>query len=122
MARPVGIERELLGLAARQLAAERGGATWLEIARVASAVSLPVAAGAALAGERVQRGIAPGVARSTIKNMVKAGELRPVGSSKPAGSVRWMVMYAPAERHAAVAAAATGLEAAMRGWVRGGAM
>lgn len=125
MARPVGTVgdvRGLLGMAARQLADERGGATWREIYQAAAVVNVPVGRGAALAGECVQRGLPVRVARDTIKNMVKAGELRPVGSSKAAGSARWMALYAPAERQTAIGKAAPALDAVLRGWVRGGAM
>lgn len=36
--------------------------------------------------------------RATIKNMVKAGELRPAGLVQVPGSLRWQAVYVPAGR------------------------
>lgn len=91
--RPPGIIRRVLRESAERLAQERGGATWRQIA---SGAEIRVEGGG-LAGETVQRGVAPGVARQTIKNMVYAGELIEVGREKPAGSRHWCALYAPPE-------------------------
>jgi hypothetical protein len=75
-----------------KLAQERGGATWREIA---SSAEVRVD-GPGVAGESVQRGVAPSLARQTVKNMVHAGELAEVGRQKAAGSTHWHALYAPA--------------------------
>lgn len=113
--RPQGIIRRVLREAAARLADERGGATWRQIA---SCAELRVD-GAAIAGESVQRGVAPGVARQTIKNMVHAGELVEVGREKPAGSAHWSALYAPAPTpDAAEAANDRELGELMTAWAR----
>lgn len=69
MARP-GEEREVL----RAVFAQTGGVTWRE---------------AAVHGQ-----VGYTVACRTVKNMVRAGELVPVGRDKPAGSKVWHHIYA----------------------------
>ncbi len=91
--RPQGVIRMALRQAALKLAEERGGATWREIA---SSAEVRVE-GAGVAGETVQRGVAPGVARETVKNMVRSGELAEVGRQKRAGSKHYQALYVPAE-------------------------
>lgn len=92
--RPTGeIRRALLDAAAR-LAAEKGGATWREIAAAAVVV---VDSQRSVAGEREQRGVAPVQARITIKHLVAAGKLESVGKTKPAGITQWCDLYAPVE-------------------------
>lgn len=68
-------------MAARQLAAERGAATWRDMAEVSQV------------GYRQ--------ACSTVRNMERAGDLMPVGAEKRAHSRRWMTLYAPAVEPAA---------------------
>jgi hypothetical protein len=105
--------------AATRLADERGAATWRQIA---SAAVVHVDGTLSIAGERVQRGVAPGLARTTIKNMVRAHELAEVGRDKPAGSRHWMALYAPAEARFGVTppeASMAPLGDIVRGWTRG---
>lgn len=97
--RPPGEIRRALGAAAQALAAERGGATWRDIA------------------ERACVGYM--VARRTTENMARSGALQPVGFEKRPHSRRWMTLYAPAANFA-TAATATGcpLAGVLRTWVR----
>jgi hypothetical protein len=88
-----------------KLAEERGGATWRAIA---SAAEVRVTDGG-VAGEQVQRGVAPKLARQTIKNMVQAGELAEIGRDKPAGSRHYQALYAPAEERYGVMPAGAGV-------------
>ena len=91
--RPQGVIRVALREAAVRLAEQQGGATWRQIA---SSAEVRVT-GDGVAGEKVQRGVAPGVARDTVKNMVRSGELAEVGRTKAAGSSHYEAIYAPAE-------------------------
>lgn len=93
--RPKGVIRVALRESAQRLANEKGGASWREIA--AGAV-LRVDGRLSVSGEREQRGVAPGLARQTVKNMVYAGELAEIGREKRAGSTHWHALYAPVER------------------------
>jgi len=93
--RPKGVVRQALGQAAARLAEERGGASWRAIA---SAATITVDDSQRYGAERVQRGVAPSLARQTVKNMVHAGELVEVGREKLAGSFHWHALYAPADR------------------------
>lgn len=116
--RPQGIIRRALLESARRLANERSGASWREIA---SAAEVAVIDGESVAGERVQRGVAPGIARNTVKNMVRVGELVEVGRDKPAGSLHWHALYAPAEaQHDAPTSgvALQSLNELVSGWAR----
>ena len=118
--RPQGIIRIALREAAARLAEERGGATWREIA---SSAEVRVD-GDGVAGEIVQRGVAPGVARGTVKNMVRSGELAEVGRTKLAGSAHYAAIYAPAEPRYGVAPTcnpAAPLGDVLRGWQQEGA-
>lgn len=92
--RPQGVIRVALREAATRLANERGGASWREIA---SAATVRVEAASSVGGEIVQRGVSPGRARQTIKDMVRAGELQAVGRQKPAGSSHYCEIYAPTQ-------------------------
>lgn len=75
--RPCGQVRLALGSAAEQLHAERGAATWRDIA------------------DRAQVGYT--AARDTVRTMERAGVLERVGFEKRPHSVRWMALYAPRE-------------------------
>lgn len=75
-----------------RLASERGGASWREIA---SAATLKVDGFQRVGGEQLQRGVSPKLARDTVKNMVRVGELVEVGREKRAGSNHWHALYAP---------------------------
>ena len=117
--RPTGPVRLALREAAVQLRQERGGASWREIA---STATWRVDSCMSVGGEHVQRGVAPKLARQTIKNMVYAGELVEVGREKRAGSPHWHALYAPADP----ATVETGersvscLNALVSGWARRG--
>lgn len=76
---------------------EKGGATWPEIG---AAAQLPVAANDSVAGEAMQRGVAARLAKATVRDMVRAGELERIGSEKPAGSKHWHAIFAPVQTHA----------------------
>ena len=92
--RPAGEIRAALFDAAVRLAAQQGGATWREIA---AAAVIDVSEAESVAGEREQRGVAPELARWTIKNMVRSGILESVGQTKPAGVAQWCDLYAPVD-------------------------
>lgn len=113
--RPQGIIRVALRESAQRLAGEKGGASWREIASSATN---------AVPGGRVQRGVAPKLARQTVKNMVYAGELVEVGREKPAGSTHWHALYAPPEPPAEMASgsdfALRSLNDLVSGWARRG--
>ena len=94
--RPQGVIRRALLEAAVRLYEQKGGATWPEIA---AAAELPVAANDSIAGETVQRGIAERLAKTTVRDMVRAGELERIGSEKPAGSKQWHAVFAPVPVH-----------------------
>jgi hypothetical protein len=97
--RPPGEIRKALRRAARELQAEQSAATWRDMAARAS--------------------VGFKVARRTVDNMARAGELQPVGAAKRAHSNRWMTLYAPAEAAPAAAPApAPAIETVMRAWTR----
>jgi hypothetical protein len=98
MPRPTGEVRQALEKAAERLAEERGGATWRDMAEVAQV------------GYRV--------AKVTVRDMVRAQALEPVGSAKKAHSRRWMTLYAPRQQQANFATQTTSLEGVTRGWLR----
>lgn len=106
--RPRGRVRQALAEAARQLVAERIGApvrggTWREMAL--------------LARDGVAAGVAFEHARRTVANMVRAGELVPVGQLQVPWSRRSMVAYAPAESHSTSAGErCAALTQVLRGW------
>ena len=76
--RPHGEVRAALAVAAHALHLEQGAATWEQIA------------------VRAQVGFA--VARYTVRNMRRCGDLADVGAEKPAGSDRWRRLYEPSVR------------------------
>lgn len=86
MARPAGEIRQALAEAAVQLVTERGlvvdgvavdGVTWRDMAAAAQ--------------------VGWDTARRTVCNMARAGDLARIGQHRPAGSRRWMAVYAPAQ-------------------------
>lgn len=77
--RPAGEIRTAL----RAAFAERGHATWAEV--------LPACPVNAQSPAEVR------LVRRTVENMVRAGELVPAGTSKPAGSRVWRTLYELAE-------------------------
>jgi hypothetical protein len=98
--RPRGEIRQALAQAATELARDRDGATWRDLAERACVGYL--------------------VARRTVENMARAGELQLVGHEKRAHSRRWVALYAP-QQHANFATAATaveGLAGVIRSWRR----
>lgn len=100
--RPPGEIRRALSRAAHQLAAERGGATWRDMA-VASQVGYAQAC-------------------RTVRNMERAGELLAVGAEKRAHSRRWMTLFAPSAAPASHARdAGQALDELLRGWGAGSA-
>lgn len=113
--RPQGIIRVALRESAIRLTDERGGASWREIA---SAATVRVGGGLSVAGERVQHGVAPKLARQTVKNMVHAGELVEVGRETRAGSTHWHALYAVAAQpeQPASEVAARSLNALISSW------
>jgi len=96
--RPQGEIRRALANAAEQLAEEKGGATWRDLAM------------------RAQVGFA--AAKATVRNMERAGTLEPIGSEKAAHSRRWMTLYAPRQVGFATATTGQALDAITRAWVR----
>jgi hypothetical protein len=85
MARPQGEIRQALAGAAERLVIERGlvvdgtavdGVTWRDMAAAAQ--------------------VGWDVARITVKDMARAGDLARIGKTKPAGSDRWMTVFVPA--------------------------
>jgi hypothetical protein len=92
--RPRGEVREKLAEAARALAAERNAVTWRELAEHAC--------------------VGYDLARRTVVNMARAGELERVGTV-PTGR-RPEVTYAPAQPSLSGAASIQPLQAAMSGW------
>lgn len=96
--RPQGEIRRALADAAEQLAEEKGGATWRDLA------------------ETAQVGYAK--ARMTVKDMARAGDLEPIGAEKRAHSRRWMTLYAPRQGGFATATTGQALDAITRAWVR----
>lgn len=86
MGRPQGEVRQVLAVAAVQLLAERGlvvdgvavdGLTWREMSAAAQ--------------------VGREVARRTVSNMARAGELCRIGARKQAGRRHWEAIYAPAD-------------------------
>ena len=114
--RPRSDVRDALLQAAWQLADAHGGATWRQLA---SAAVLVVDAATAWAGEAVQRGVGSGLARYTVKNMVRAGELQPVGRVKRPGSRHWEALYVPTAWCDADPATDAGLQQAHALWCTG---
>jgi hypothetical protein len=100
--RPPGDIRKALRRAARELQAEQSAATWRDMAARAS--------------------VGFKVARRTVDNMERAGELERVGAAKRAHSNRWMTLYAPTEPAPAPssspAPATPAIETVMRAWTR----
>jgi len=88
--RPRGEVRQALSDAAQALAA----AKWREMA--------------------MQAQVGFCVARETVKNMARAGELVPAGSRRVPGARRPMTVYAPVRQ--AVEPDGLGIDAAMRAW------
>lgn len=77
--------RAQVGAAFAALKVEQGAATWHDAARVLAqraVISLDARAELRLV-------------RCTAENMVRAGELQRVGSTKPAGSRHWHALYEP---------------------------
>jgi hypothetical protein len=75
--RPPGEIRRLIAHAMAELAAEKGGATWLAAAERARVT------------DDIQR------ARKAVENLHQAGALQAVGAEKRPHSRRWMTLYAP---------------------------
>jgi hypothetical protein len=101
MSRPLGEERKAIRQAAIELQAECSAATWRELA--------------------ARAGVGFKVARQTVDNMARAGELEAVGSAKRAHSKRWMTLFAPTEPVAVAAAPAAPLaplDSVLRSWSR----
>lgn len=99
--RPAGEVRQALAKAAEELAAEASAATWRDMAQRAN--------------------VGFKVARVTVENMARAGQLERVGSAKREHSKRWMALYAPACAPAVdVGAAVPAIDNVMRSW-HGGA-
>ncbi len=97
--RPQGEIRRALLDASKRIAETQPGATWREAA-VAACVGLAVA-------------------KQTHRNMVRAGELRPVGEVRTKHNNRPMVRYAPASADGGFATATTGfgpITDVMRTW------
>lgn len=96
MTRPRGEIREALFSAALSLRDECGHFTWVDLA------------------EKAQVGY--GAARSTVKNMVNAGELMRVGVQKPAGSRVWVQTFEVAPDRTPASQAEADLSAVVRTW------
>ena len=92
--RPVGEARMAIDAAARELAAQRVGATWRELAQRA--------------------GVGYKVAYFTVQNMVRDGQLQRIGTATPPGESQRCGLYAPAT----VPNGAAVLDAVMRDWPR----
>lgn len=75
MSRPRGEVRQALATAGAALAVEQGGFTWRDVAQVAC--------------------VGFAVARQTVRDMERAGELRRVGRQAAAHSCRPMNVYEP---------------------------
>ena len=94
--RPRGQIRQALQQAAHELAHEHGGATWRRLA------------------ERACVGYA--AAKTTVRDMARAGELAPAGEERTPHARRPMVLWAPASsRHGTSPAA---LATVMQTWHR----
>lgn len=93
--RPRGEVRQALGDAARELATLAGGAHWRDIAAHAQ--------------------VGFKLAKTTVRDMRRAGELAPVGQVRTPHARRPMVLLAPGTR-AVNAPAAQQLADVMRGW------
>lgn len=97
--RAPGEERRAMQRAAEQLALQQGGANWREMAAVAK--------------------VGFAIAKVTARNMVRAGELRPVDEVRTPHNNRPMVRYVPASSAGGWATAATGfgpINSVMRSW------
>ena len=97
--RPPGEVRMALARAAQQLATQRDGATWRDLAEAAQVGYLD--------------------ARRTVEHMARAGGLVVIGVQKREHSRRWMNLYAPAveaEELAEPQAQHLDLEAITRAW------
>ena len=92
--RPAGEIRQALSQAAHDLANERGGATWRDLAERA--------------------GVGYAAARNTVVNMERAGVLERVGFDKREHSNRWMSLYVP--RSQGLATQTDQLGQVMRTW------
>ena len=94
--RPRGEVRQALGNAARELATLGGGAHWRDIAAHAQ--------------------VGFKLAKTTVRDMARAGELAPVGQVRTPHARRPMVLFAPGTRAVDAASAPQRLADVMRGW------
>lgn len=86
MARPQGEIRQALACAVARLVQERG---MVVDGQPADGVTYLDAAHAALVGRDL--------ARMTLQNMSRAGEVKVIGRTKAANSVHWLAVYVPVE-------------------------
>lgn len=94
--RPRGEVRQALGHAAFELAALQGGAHWRELAAHAQ--------------------VGFKLAKSTVRDMARAGDLAPVGRVHTPHARRPMVLFAPGTRLVGAGNAPQRLADVMRGW------
>jgi len=66
----------------------------------------------------VPRGVGRTAVVNTVKNLARAGHLRPVGTTRVAGCCRPLTVYAPAWGDAPPADPAADLAASIRAWHR----
>lgn len=97
--RPQGEVRQALAGAAVELQREAGAASWRDMAERA--------------------GVGFHAAKVTVNNMVRAGELKPVGAEKRAHSNRWVRLYEPGQNFAA-GTTGPGLAEVTRSWATSG--
>lgn len=71
-----------------------------------------------VAGWLVPRGVGRKAVATTVKNLARAGHLKPVGTQRVAGVCKPLTLYAPAWGDAPQADPAADLAATMRAWHR----
>lgn len=113
MSRPLGEERKAIRRAAEQLAAER----LADVPDVDDAMRAEASA-ATWRDLGAKAGVGFTVARRTVENMARAGELTPIGAKKLEHSRRWMTLYALPAPAPCSAAAAPVIDSVMRSWSR----